>query len=294
MRTRRTGKGGTRAGIVVAAAMCSMGVLLVGSYVSAEQVNRLTIEDLTIETRVAAPEGHPLGSELISGWEFRTPETQVLQQDDFQNPAFLWVEQAEEAWETEEGAAGKSCASCHGDASESMAGVRAQMPKWNAAAGRPMTMEQHINACRTDRMEAEAWKWESDAMLGMTAYLGLQSRGLPVAVQTDGPMADWIARGKELYYSRVGQLDMACANCHEGYYGQYIRADRLSQGHTNGFPTYRLKWQKLGSLHRRFSGCMKQVRAVPYKRGSEEFVALEAYLASRGGGLSVETPAVRQ
>ena len=72
-----------------------------------------------------------------------------------------------------------------------------------------------------------------------------------------------------------------------------IRADLLSQGHSNGFPTYRLKWQGMGSLHRRFKGCMDQVRAAPYKRGSDEFLALELYLATRGAGLSVETPAVR-
>ncbi|MEM7685796.1 MAG: sulfur oxidation c-type cytochrome SoxA, partial [Pseudomonadota bacterium] len=110
---------------------------------------------------------------------------------------------------------------------------------------------------------------------------------------TDGPMADWIKKGEELYYTRVGQLDMACSQCHEDNYGNMIRADHLSQGNINGFPTYRFKWQGLGSLHRRFSGCMKNIRATPYKRGSDEFVALEAYLASRGAGLGIETPAVR-
>jgi len=107
-------------------------------------------------------------------------------------------------------------------------------------------------------------------------------------------MADWHAKGKELYYTRDGQLDMSCANCHENHTGQMIRADHLSQGHVNGFPTYRSKWQGVGSMHRRFSGCMKNIRAQPYKRGSDEFTALEIYVASRGLGLSVETPSVRQ
>ena len=72
-----------------------------------------------------------------------------------------------------------------------------------------------------------------------------------------------------------------------------IRADHLSQGQINGFPTYRLKWAGLGSSHRRFKGCMDNIRAKPFKRGSDEFTALEVYLASRSNGLSVETPAVR-
>jgi sulfur-oxidizing protein SoxA len=116
---------------------------------------------------------------------------------------------------------------------------------------------------------------------------------MPVNVQSDGPMADWVEKGKDLYYTRVGQLDMSCANCHEDNNGQYIRADHLSQGNTNGFPTYRFKWQGLGSLHRRFSGCMKNIRAQPFKRGSDEFTALEIYLATRGAGLGVESPSVR-
>ena len=74
-------------------------------------------------------------------------------------------------------------------------------------------------------------------MLAMTAYVGLQSRGMPVKVDTAvGEMPQWSAKGKQLYYSRVGQLNMSCANCHEENYGNMIRADHLSQGHINGFP----------------------------------------------------------
>jgi len=240
-----------------------------------------------------ASKDNPL-EELYSGWHFRSPETQALQQDDFDNPGFLWVDKGEELWSKVDGEAGKSCASCHNDAASSMKGVGAAMPKWDAKLKRPLTMEQRINNCRAENMKAKEWKWESDNMLSMTAYVRNQSRGMPVNVQADGPMKEWADKGKKLYYTRVGQLDMACANCHEGYFGKYIRADHLSQGHSNGFPTYRLKWQKLGSLHRRFSGCMKNIRAKPYKRGSDEFVALEIYLGSRGNGLQVETPAVRQ
>ncbi len=167
------------------------------------------------------------------------------------------------------------------------------MPKWSEAKGKPQTLEHNINTCRTDRMGAEAWKWESNQMLGMTAYIGLQSRGMPVDVQIDGPMQEWWERGKDLYYTRVGQLDMACSHCHEDNYGNMIRADHLSQGQINGFPVYRFKWQGLGSIHRRFKGCMENIRAEPYARGSDEFTALELYVASRGAGLSVETPSVR-
>ncbi|MGH1482435.1 MAG: sulfur oxidation c-type cytochrome SoxA [Geminicoccales bacterium] len=241
---------------------------------------------------VQPPEGHPL-DEIISGYNYRVPETRAVQDDDFENPAFLWVEQAEELWDTADGEAGKACADCHDDV-ESLKTVGTTYPVFHEPTGKLINLEQRINLCRSDNMKAEPWKYESDEMLGMTALVRHQARGEPVNVAINGEAAPFFEKGKEFYYERRGQLDLACAHCHEGYAGTKIRADTLSQGQSNGFPTYRLKWQKLGSLHRRFKGCNDQVRAKPFKRGSDEYVNLELYLAWRGQGLPVETPAVRQ
>lgn len=250
----------------------------------------LVIEGETMVTDVKAPEGSPL-DHLYSGWRFRSDETQALQLDDFENPAFASVENAIAEFEKVDGAAGKSCADCH--SIEDFKGLRVGLPRWNEKLGKPETLEMIINRSRTEHMQAEPWKWEAPEMLAMTAYIGLQSRGQAVDVQTDGPMAEWAKKGEELYYTKVGQLNMSCSQCHEDNYGNMIRADHLSQGQINGFPVYRLKWGGLGSIHRRFSGCMKNIRAEPYKRGSDEFIALELYVASRGEGLSVEVPSVR-
>jgi sulfur-oxidizing protein SoxA len=254
--------------------------------------NELEMDGKKFVTKLKAPEGSPF-DDIYSGWRFRTPETQKLQLDDFENPGFPMVDLGTELWNKVDGSAGKSCASCHNDASGSMKGVRANMPKMHKELGKIRSLEHHINYCREERMGAKPWKWESNQMLGMTAYVGLQSRGMPVKVKTDGDAKPVYDLGKKIYYTRVGQLDMACAGCHEAYTGKMIRADHLSQGQINGFPLYRFKWSKMGSIHRRFKGCMDNIRATPYKRGSDEFVALELYVASRGQGLSVETPAVR-
>ena len=277
-------------GVAAIAALALSGAS-VAAFAEADN-NNLIVEGEQFVSEAPAPEGVEV-EKIYSGWRFRNPETQALQMDDFENPAMPTVDIGADLWQTVDGEAGKSCASCHNEAEESMKGVRAGYPKWNDKRGKPHTLETQINECRTERMEAKEWKWESGDMLAMTAFVGLQSRGMPVKVQTDGPMTKWHAMGKDLYFTRVGQLNMSCANCHEDNYGNMIRADHLSQGQINGFPTYRLKWGGLGSSHRRFKGCMENIRAVPYKRGSDEFIALELYLASRGEGLSVETPAVR-
>lgn len=254
--------------------------------------NKLVVEGKTLTTSVKGAKDGPF-DEIISGWRFRSPETQKLQTDDFENPGFPLVDLGVELWQKVEGDAGKSCASCHNDAAKSMKGVRATMPKMHKELGKVRSLEHHINYCREKRMGAKPWKWESNQMLGMTAHVGLQSRGMPVNVKTDGKYKAVWAQGKKMYYTRLGQLDMSCAGCHEENTGKMIRADHLSQGQINGFPLYRFKWSKMGSIHRRFSGCIKNIRGNPHKRGSDEFVALELYVASRGQGLSVETPAVR-
>ena len=231
--------------------------------------------------------------EIVSGYWFRTKETQAIQDDDFNNPGFFAIEQGEQLWSTPDGAAGKSCASCHQDAAVAMKGVGAAMPKWNAALAKPVNLEQQINICRTERMNAKAWAFGSAELTAMTAYVRFQSRGMPVAPRIDGPMTPWFERGRRLYYTRNGQLDLACASCHEKNYGKYLRADFLSQGQSNGFPVYRLREQRLVPLHERIEGCIFDVRGIPYAPLSDDAVALELYLAWRGSGLPVETPAVR-
>ena len=245
------------------------------------------------EVQVTAPKDHPLDY-LVSGYWFRTPKTRQLQDDDFENPAFLWVEQAIDEWTKVDGKAGKACASCHQTAEKSMKGVSARYPVYSAKNKKMMAVQHQVNYCRENYMKAKKWKWESDRMLGMATFIGLQSRGMSVAVSVDGPAKKFFEAGENFYHERRGQFDLACVHCHQANFGQYIRADLLSQGHSNGFPTYRLKWQKLGSLHRRFRGCNNNIRAIPYKRGSPEYTNLELYLAWRGLGLKVETPSVRQ
>lgn len=229
---------------------------------------------------------------IMSGWHFRADETQALEMDDFDNPGMIFVDQAIDTWNTVEGSAGKSCASCHDDPS-SMKGVRAVYPKWNADAGEVRTIAMQINDCRETKMGAEGWKYTGGDMAAMEALISVQSRGMPVNVAIDGPVQAVWEQGKELYYTRTGQLDLSCASCHELNYGNMIRADHLSQGQVNGFPTYRLKNAKLNTVHARFKGCVRDTRAETYKPGSAEFVALELYVASRGNGLSVEGPSVR-
>jgi len=245
-------------------------------------------------TRTAAPEGHPF-DEVISGWHYRTEETRDLSRDSFDNPGMLGVEAGEAMWNEVMGSEGKSCATCHDDASETMADVGATFPKWDEDSGKPINVELQINKCLTEQMGADPLPFDKNGQKELTAYIKHQAQGKPVALDlSEGDMQSWWDQGKEIYYKRTGQLNLACATCHENHNGQFIRADHLSQGNVNGFPTYRLKQSNLVSVHNRFRGCIRDTRAEFPAAFSDELMALEVYVTWRGSGLSVETPAVRQ
>ena len=227
-------------------------------------------DEIEMTTRTAAPEHlSDVMDEVLSGWHFRGDETRLMQADDFDNPGMIFVEQARDS------------------------GVRAVYPKYNEEAGEVRTLEMQVNDCRVNQMGAEELKYTSVPMQSMVALISSVSRGMPVNVAIDGPAQETWEKGKEIYYTRFGQLELACANCHEDNYGNMIRADHLSQGQINGFPVYRLKNTKLNAAHDRFKGCIRDTRAETFAPGSPEFVALELYVGSRGNGLSVEGPSVR-
>ena len=253
---------------------------------------KLAIDGKEMVTRTKAPEGHPF-AEVLSGWLFREAETRALEEDTFDNPGMLTVEEGAAEWEKVDGTAGKSCASCHGDVAESMKGIGATYPKWDAASSKPINIELKVNDCRKNNMGAEPFKFDDPGQMALTTLIKHQSLGLPVSVDlSQGEMQKWWDKGRELYYTRTGQLNMACATCHEVNMGKLIRADHLSQGQLNGFPTYRLK-SGMVSVHNRFRGCIRDTRAAIPKAFSDELMALEVYVTWRGTGLSVETPAVR-
>jgi len=269
---------------------------VLASLVSADPVDDTLIIDgeLKMITKTESVEGHPL-PEVISGWHYRTDDTRGMEQDSFDNPGMLGVEEGEQIWNTVDGTMGKSCASCHDDAAQTMVDVGASYPKWSERLGKPINVELQINHCRVENMGAEPYPFDEGGQKPLTAYIKHQSLGEPVAVDlSEGDMQEWWEQGKKMYYKRMGQLDLSCASCHEKSNGKYIRADHLSQGNVNGFPTYRLKQSNLISLHNRFRGCIRDARAEFPEAFSDELMGLEVYTTWRGTGLSVETPAVRQ
>ena len=232
-------------------------------------------------------------TERKSSYEFMGRETRAMQDDDTVNPAMLWVLDGEALWNRKEGSAAKSCADCHGDARESMKGVAARYPAFNIARGRPIDLEQRINTCRTEQQQSTPLPFESKELLALAAYIGRQSRGMPIEIADDEHTKPFLQAGRDLFTQRQGQLNLSCAQCHDDNWGQKLAGAAIPQGHPTGYPLYRLEWQALGSLQRRLRNCLFGMRAISYPLGAPQYVDLELYLMWRARGMQVETPAVR-
>ena len=228
-----------------------------------------------------------------SGFDFMSPATQAMQKDDSQNPAMLWVQDGEALWNRVVGDAGKSCAGCHSDAKTSMKGVAARYPSFDTLSKQPVTLSQRIDLCRTRNQKSGSLKPESEALLGIEAYVALQSRGMPVVRNDDPRVAAHVEHGEKLFRQRIGQLDLSCAQCHDERAGEKLAGSMIPQAHPMGYPIYRLEWQAMGSLQRRLRNCLTGVRSDPYPFGTIELTELELYLNRRAAGLPMETPAVR-
>jgi L-cysteine S-thiosulfotransferase len=232
-------------------------------------------------------------NERRSGYSFMSEQTRAIQDDDTANPGMLWVLDGEALWNKKQGAADKACADCHGDAATSMKGVAARYPAFDKTLGRPVTLEQRINLERTQHQEIAALAYESHDLLALSAFLTRQSRGVAITAGDDGELAPFVAKGRELFMQREGQLNLACANCHNDNWDRHLAGSAVTQGQPTGYPEYRLEWQTLGSLERRLRGCITGVRAQAYDFGAPELVELELYLMTRAKGMTMESPAVR-
>ena len=243
-------------------------------------------------------------------YESRFPNTPTA---DFANGVYSILPEAREQWESieefppyeiaiENGeklyhskfANGKSLADCFGPEGA----VRGQYPLWDKERGMVVTMERAVNECREANGE-KPYGWKKGKIADVTAYMSYNSRGQEVKVDipSDDPRAlAAYEEGKEHFYTKRGQLNFACADCHMLTAGNLYRADTTSPafGHATSWPVFRSKWQSMGTLHRRFAGCHNNIRANPYKAQGAEYSNLEYFVTYMSNGLDFNGPAARK
>ena len=204
-----------------------------------------------------------------------------------------FIERGEIMWNTSFNN-GKSYADCF----PSGPGSKHLFPRWDKEQGQVVTLALAINQCRESNGE-KPLKYKKGPINDILSYMAWESRGnkTNVVVPDDDPRAlDAYNKGKEFYFTRRGQLNFACYHCHFSSSGLNLRADILSPavGQTTGWPVYRSKWGTVGTLHRRYTGCNKQVRAKPFKAQGEEYRNLEYFHTAMSNGIELNGPSSRK
>jgi sulfur-oxidizing protein SoxA len=176
-------------------------------------------------------------------------------------------------------------------------GVKQDYPYFDTESGEIITLEYAINHCRVKNGE-ESLPYLTGQLAEISAYMAYTSRGnkLNVVIPDDPRALAAYEAGKEYYYTRRGQLEFACENCHMQSAGILLRADRLSGmlGQATHWPVYRSKWGETGTLHKRFRECNLQVRAKPYEAQSQVYRQLEYFLSYMSNGMELNGPATRR
>lgn len=188
---------------------------------------------------------------------------------------------------------GKSLKDCMGDAK----GLRARYPFFDTETGKVRVLEADLIQCARALGDEKLFTAKSKQLKSVSAYLSSESRGMKVNVTV--PNAEALIafeEGKRHWFKKTGQLNLSCADCHQYNSGQRVRSETISPavGKTPHFPVWRLKNDGLVTFHGRLYGCVRDTRAKPYKRYSDEYRNLEYFLAFIDNGLEITGPAVRK
>jgi sulfur-oxidizing protein SoxA len=214
--------------------------------------------------------------------------------DPIENPGMWAVDKSQELWK-QQGAAGSSCATCHSDPQASFKTWAASMPKWEPRLNKVMGVEEFVTRHAKATTGAN-WLMETDENRAMSVYLHYLANGAPIKVDTTSPEAKAaIERGKVLSARKVGQLNMACTDCHGKAANHWIRGQWLGEpkGQYDHFPTWRTSLLAIWDIRQRFQWCQVNIRADELPPDAKEYGDLELYLASQNEGQKLSVPGIR-
>lgn len=169
------------------------------------------------------------------------------------------------------------------------AAARIKHPYFDEKSQQVVTLEGTIRKCYNEQTGKKMGPMKGK-VARISAWISDQAAGqkINVLVNSEGAKKAY-AKGKAFFYAKRGQFNMSCADCHVYNVGKKARADILSPalGQTTHVPMYRAKWSNLGTLHRRYGGCLKNMRAKPLMAQSEAFRNMEFFHQAMSNGQEI-------
>ena len=193
-------------------------------------------------------------------------------------------------------APGGSCASCHRRcAPRRCAASRPAIPRSTRQAATVQDLEARIDRCRTERQRRRGVGRASPKTCSRSPRTSPINRAAcRSASPIDGPARASFDRGRAFYCKRHGQMNLACAQCHDQNWGKRLLAETISQGHGTAFPAYRLEWQRSDRCSGAFARACFGVRAEMPAPGAPRAHRPRALSRWRAQGLPIEAPGVRR
>ncbi len=216
--------------------------------------------------------------------------------DPFLNEAMAAVDKGKELF-GKEGAGKKSCASCHTNPDQVFRTWAASMPRHESRLNKVIGVEEFVTR-HARATTGEEYLLQSGGNLALSIYLRYLSNGQPINVDTtSAEHKQAIKRGTDLLYRKIGQLDMACADCHTTERGanKWVRGQWLGEfrGQIDHFPTWRTSRSEIWDITKRFQWCNVSVRANELQPGAPEYGDLELTIFALNNGMKLSVPGIR-
>lgn len=185
-------------------------------------------------------------------------------------------------------------AACLGAKKGVLKGLRTRYPMFRPELNQVAGLEEVIERCAAKAGRVlQSGSYDNSAV---SLYIAHQSNGLPIAVnvKSNGPLKAAYERGRKLFHTRAGSLNMACSSCHTYQIGLQLRGSVVTSpyGDAAHYPVYRTRFQ-LQSLHLRFIECNLATRLQPLLPGSTAYTDLEVFLTGLTNGYPVSVPSER-
>ncbi len=223
------------------------------------------------------------------------PEETRDAKDPFVNPAAGRIEAGQALWAAP-GPNGKACASCHAEPVKAFKVFAATMPRWEPRLNKVLGVEEFV--ARHGRAATGAsFLMQSEANTDLSIYLRSLAWGQPVKVATDAATQAAAALGQKLTETKIGQMNLACVDCHTATRGanKWIRGQWLAEqrGQFPHFPVWRTSRDETWDINKRIQWCNVSVRANDLPPDAAEHGLIELYLAKVSEGLAMDAPGIR-
>ena len=160
-----------------------------------------------------------------------------------------------------------------------------------------VTLGNAVNRCR-ESLGLAKLSYQKQPLANLLAHLTFLEREKPRVTPPPESAKSLAAyeRGKAYFYTKRGQLNLSCADCHITSAGKHLREQTLAPllGVVNHYPVYGLRSGAIGSLHQRFVGCIEQVRGEAEHLQSRIFTELEYFLSIMADGLPIVGPTTQR